>query len=67
RDKRSKNSLVSALDGIPGIGEKTVKLLLNEYRSVSNIKKANPEDIQKLIGKKRSEALFDYFEKEKNG
>lgn len=64
RNKRSKASFVSVLDSIPGIGEKTVKTLLSEYRSVANIRKANPEDLQKLIGKKRTETLLDHLKAE---
>lgn len=64
RDKRSKNSFLSVLDSIPGIGEKTVKTLLTEYRTVSNIRKAPVEELHKLIGKKRTEVLLRHLAEE---
>jgi excinuclease ABC subunit C len=62
RDKRSKNALVSELDDVPGIGEKTRTLLMNEFKSLSNIKKAGIEVITKKIGQSKATVLFQYFE-----
>ena len=45
RDKRSKSQIASALDNIPGIGEKRKNALLKNFRSVSRIKQATLEEI----------------------
>ena len=50
RDKRSKNQIVSALDNIPGIGEKRKMSLLKAFKSVSRIKKATLEEIADIVG-----------------
>ena len=50
RDKRSKSQVASALDNIPGIGEKRKTALLKVFKSVSRIKKAGLEEIAKIIG-----------------
>ena len=50
RDKRSKNQIVSALDNIPGIGEKRKTSLLKAFKSVSRIKKATLEEIAEIVG-----------------
>lgn len=50
RDKRSKRQITSALDNIKGIGEKRKDALLKAFKSVARIKKANEEDVAKVIG-----------------
>lgn len=61
RDKRSKNAIVSELDQIQGIGEKTKQLLLSEYKSISKIKKSGLEEVTKKIGQSKATILFNYF------
>lgn len=63
RNKRSKNTFKNSLDDIEGIGQKTIDLLLNKYRSVSNIKKANHEELEQLIGPSKARLLNDFFNK----
>lgn len=61
RSKRSKGALVSALDSIPGIGEKTTKALLNEFKSLKGIKEASFEDLKNwlvLLRLKLSRTIF---------
>ena len=50
RDKRSKNQIASALDKIPGIGEKRKTALLKAFKSVSRIKKASLEELTEIVG-----------------
>ncbi|HAF61043.1 MAG TPA: excinuclease ABC subunit C [Anaerolineaceae bacterium] len=50
RDQRSKNSLKSVLDEIPGIGPARKKALLAEFGSVENLRRVSVEDIAKLPG-----------------
>ena len=45
RQRRSKASLRSSIDSIPGIGPKRKKLLLNKFGSMKNIKSASEIDI----------------------
>lgn len=63
RNKRSKNTFKNSLDDIEGIGQKTIDLLLNKYRSVSNIKKAKHEELEQLIGPSKARLLNDFFNK----
>jgi excinuclease ABC subunit C len=62
RDKRSKTAINSELDEVPGIGEKTKHILLNHFKSISNIKKARLEEITKKIGQSKAIILFNYFQ-----
>lgn len=62
RDKRSKSALHSELDSIKGIGPKTKDLLIKHFKSVKNIKNANAEEIEKVIGKAKANILLQYFQ-----
>lgn len=57
RQLRSKAAVKSALDEISGIGPKTKKLLKTKFGTISEIKKAPSEELEKLIGKKLAKAL----------
>ena len=63
RGKRSKASLKTELDDIKGIGPKTRDALLRAFKSVANIKKAAKKDVEALIGKQKTKALFQSFKK----
>ena len=64
RSKRDKEMSVSELDNIKGIGQKTKELLLQEYRSVEGIKKADRAELEKLIGKSKCEIITTYFQQQ---
>lgn len=63
RKKRSRNTFITILEEIDGIGENTAQLLLKEFKSVEKIKKVGFDDLLKLIGKSRAEKVFEYFNK----
>ncbi len=50
RKVRSKRTIKSVLDDIPGIGPKKKKLLLNKFGSVANIKKLTVEQLIEVKG-----------------
>lgn len=57
RDKRSKRQVVSALDNIKGIGEKTKTALLKEFKSVKRIKEATIEEVSAIIGESKAKII----------
>lgn len=61
RNRRSKSGLSSALDGIPGIGPKTIQTLLRKFKTIKRIKSASKEELISLIGKSKTQKLQDYF------
>jgi excinuclease ABC, C subunit len=61
RDKRSKKQVTSELDDIKNIGETTKKTLLQHFKSVERIKKANFDELEKIIGKNRAKILISHF------
>jgi excinuclease ABC subunit C len=50
RNKRSKSSIHSELDAIPGIGPKTKEKLLKDFKCVTRIKSAEQQELEKSIG-----------------
>ncbi|MFJ1262750.1 excinuclease ABC subunit UvrC [Capnocytophaga canis] len=60
RQKRSKVAIVSELDNIEGIGDKTKESLLKHFKSVKRIKEASLEDLQAVIGY-RAKKVWEYF------
>ncbi len=50
RQKRSKNTFVTEIENIPGIGKKTADKLLAHFKSVKKIKEASMEELIKIAG-----------------
>jgi excinuclease ABC subunit C len=63
RDQRSKNSLNSQLETIPGIGKSTTEKLLKTYKSVKKIKEADLNELAKLIGQQKASAVKTHLTK----
>jgi excinuclease ABC subunit C len=61
RNKRSNSFLVSELNKIVGIGEKTVRKLLSEFKSVKIIKNLSEEEIKESIGMSKARLVYAYF------
>lgn len=55
RKKRRKALLSSSLEKIPGIGKKTIALLITHFGSTKRVMAANKEELIKLIGKSKAE------------
>ena len=65
RSLRAKAQQKSALDNIPGIGNKRKELLLKKFGSITNIRKATLEELSDVVGKASAQNVKEYFEKEK--
>ncbi|WP_407525739.1 excinuclease ABC subunit UvrC [Lacibacter sp. MH-610] len=63
RNQRSRGTFKNELEDINGIGKATAELLLQKFRSVSNIKKASREELIELIGERRTDFLIEAFQK----
>ena len=65
RNRRSKNFIKTGLEGIEGIGEKSVTALLRHFRTVSNLSKASLEDVAKIVGQAKAVKVIEHLQKEK--
>ena len=61
RNLRSKNTLVTELDQIKGIGGETSKLLLSELKSVKKIREASIETLEHIVGKAKAKLVWNHF------
>lgn len=61
RNRRSNNSFNSELEGIPGIGDKTIQDLLSKFKSVKRIKSATKEELAEVVGLSRAQKIIQYF------
>lgn len=59
RNKRSKQQVVSALDGIKGVGEHTRDTLLRHFKSVKRVREASFEELASLIGASKAQKVKD--------
>ncbi len=57
RDKRSKRQVASALDSIPGIGQKTKEALLRKWHSVKRIREAEESELAAVVGAAKAKIL----------
>lgn len=64
RNRRSKTQTVSELDGIKGIGPKTVETLLKHFKSVKRVREASLEDIAAIIGLSKAQTVKNGLKKE---
>jgi excinuclease ABC subunit C len=61
RDKRSKSSLNSSVESIPGIGEKTMLTLIKHFKSVKRLKLATENEISNVVGIAKAKKITDFY------
>ena len=62
RNRRSKETIVSKLTEIKGIGDETATELLKTFKSVARIKKTSFEDIAGVVGPAKAKLVKEYFD-----
>ena len=63
RKKREKKMISISLEKIPGIGAKTIDLLITHFGSTKNILSAKKTDLIGLIGKTKTSVILNYYNK----
>ncbi|KQK24990.1 excinuclease ABC subunit UvrC [Chryseobacterium aquaticum] len=61
RTRRTNSTIKSELEEIPGVGEKTIEMLLSKLKSVKRIKEANLETLEEILGKSKGKIVYDFF------
>lgn len=59
RLKRSNNSIKSQLETIKGIGPNTMQKLIQEFKTVNNIKEQPLEELAKIVGEAKAKLLLE--------
>jgi excinuclease ABC subunit C len=66
RLRRGKRQTKSALEEIPGVGQKTARKLLKEFGSITNLQRAGVERLSELIPRSRAEKVLEELGKLQN-
>jgi len=61
RNRRSKSALISELETVSGIGEKTRVQLLKAFKSVQRVSYAKIDELEQVIGKSKAMKVYNYF------
>jgi excinuclease ABC subunit C len=61
RNLRSHALIKTELTNIQGIGDDTARKLLHTFRSIAKIKNADLNDLIQAIGKKKAQAVFNFY------
>ncbi len=59
RNRRSKGQIVSELDDIKGVGEKTKQALLQHFKSVKRLREASIDSIADITGPSRASLIYN--------
>ncbi|MEO0045370.1 MAG: UvrABC system protein [Bacteroidota bacterium] len=61
RDKRSKSALLTSMETIPGIGEKTMLTLIKHFKSVKRLQLATEKEISEVIGASKAKKISEFY------
>ena len=61
RTRRKNSTIKTELEEIPGVGEKTIELLLSKLKSVKRIREASLETLEEILGKSKAKMVWSYF------
>lgn len=63
RTRRTNSTIQSELELIPGVGGRTIELLLSRLKSVKRIKESSLETLEEILGKSKAKIVYDFFNK----
>ena len=66
RNRRSKNFIKTGLEGIEGVGEKSITALLRHFRTLSKVRAATVDEVAEIVGKARAEKVVSFLKVESN-
>jgi len=61
RTRRTNSTIQSELEEIPGVGPKSIELLLSKLKSVKRIKESNLETLEEILGKSKAKLVWEFF------
>jgi len=61
RRRRRRRTIASELTGIRGIGPVTARKLLREFGSVAGVRRASPDELRRVAGRRVAEALVSRY------
>ena len=66
KQQMKQKSYSSTLTEVPGVGPKTAKALLTQFKSVGAVKDATPDQLENTpgVGRQLAQTIYDYFHRE---
>ena len=60
------NKALATLTEVPGVGPKTAKALLAQFKSVGAVKEAIPDQLENTpgVGRQLAQTIYEYFHRE---
>lgn len=66
RTRRKNSTIKSELEEIPGVGGKTIELLLSKLKSVKRVKEADIVTLEEILGKSKAKIVWEFFNSSEN-
>ncbi len=66
RTRRKNSTIKSELEEIPGVGGKTIELLLSKLKSVKRVKEADLVTLEEILGKAKGKIVWEFFNTSEN-
>jgi len=66
RTRRKNSTIKSELEEIPGVGGKTIELLLSKLKSVKRVKEADIVTLEEILGKAKAKIVWEFFNNPQN-
>ena len=64
RTRRTNSTIKSELEQIPGVGPKSIEMLLTKLKSVKRIKEADIVTLEEILGKVKARVVWEFFNKD---
>ena len=61
RARRTNSTIKSELEQIPGVGPKSIEMLLTKLKSVKRIKEADIVTLEEILGKVKAKVVWEFF------
>lgn len=61
RTRRTNSTIKSELEEIPGVGPKSIELLLSKLKSVKRVKESSKETLEEILGVSKGQMVWEFF------
>ena len=61
RTRRKNSTIQSELETIPGVGPKSIEMLLSKLRSVKRVKESSKEVLEEILGVSKGQIVWEFF------
>jgi excinuclease ABC subunit C len=61
RTRRTNSTIKSELETIPGVGPKSVEMLLSKLKSVKRVKESSKETLEEILGVSKGKIVWEFF------